>query len=161
MIKLPSLNTPQIALFAFLAGVAGGWVVHGWKEDSGHLSVILQAQERADKLLSTVDTQSAELASLRAIQRPQDRIIIKEVFKYADATPAADRVILPSTWRVRHDSSALGEPAESRRFLDGDTGPVADATALETVAENYETCRAWRQDLIAWQRFWQAVKSAE
>lgn len=104
-----------------------------------------------------VDGLALDLARAKAIQSVTDRKINQEVSRYAEITPAADRCTLPGTWRVRHDLAATGELPDPARLVAGDSGKVEDATALETVADNYQDCREWRGQLIGWQRWWGEV----
>lgn len=117
----------------------------------------LAAAQAADKR-KRVDRLALDLERARADRRIVYRTITQEVARYVDVTPAADRCTLPGTWRLRHDLAATGETlADAARIAAGAAGPVADATALGTVADNYAECREWRAQLIGWQRWWGEV----
>lgn len=122
------------------------------------------AQEKLDIALAyageivrrqdTADGLAAENATLRAVQAPKDRIITKEITRYVQVTPPALRCVLPGTWRLRHDLAATGDPAaaEAGPLAAGTDAPVEDATALEIVGDNYQTCRVAIAKLEGWQR---------
>lgn len=97
---------------------------------------------------------AAENEKLRADQAPKDRIITQEITRYVQVTPADQRCTLPGTFRVRHDAAATGQtPATATGSMDADPAdPVEDAAVLETVSQNYQTCRADQLALAAWQR---------
>ncbi len=105
-----------------------------------------------------------ELALLNAARRaeaaPREKLITKEVLRYVDVTPPADRCTLPGTWRVRHDAAARGMPLtpDAGSLALGSDGPVEDATALETVAENYAAARECAEKLAGWQRRYRALE---
>jgi hypothetical protein len=110
---------------------------------------IVERQGRADALAS-------ELEAERAKRTPKNRIITKEVIRYAQL-PADRRCELDPAWRVLHDAAATGEPADPARVAAGDAEPVADAAALEVVAGNYEACREYIEQVEGWQRWWDEV----
>ena len=103
-----------------------------------------------------VDALAADLEAERAKRTPKNRIITKEVIRYAQL-PADRRCELDPAWRVLHDAAATGEPADTARVATGAADPVADAAALETVAGNYEQCREYIDQLRGWQRWWGEV----
>ena len=103
-----------------------------------------------------VDALAADLEAERSRRVPKNRIITKEVIRYAQL-PADRRCELDPAWRVLHDAAATGEPADPARVAAGDADPVADAAALETVAGNYEACREYIDQLRGWQRWWGEV----
>lgn len=113
---------------------------------------IVRKQGENDKL-------AGELAHKESEQKPRDRIITKEVLRYVEVTPPADRVVLPGTWRVRHDAAATGEPPDAAGLASGATEPVEDAVAIETVADNYEGCRESIRKLSGWQLWWSDIGS--
>lgn len=98
------------------------------------------------------------LAKSNTVRAGRDRIIIQEVIRYEQATPAADRCTLPGAWRLRHDAAASGEPADPARLVAGGADPVTDAAALATVADNYIDCRGAIEQVKGWQAWWMAVQ---
>lgn len=122
------------------------------------LEAITLAEAQANVLRKSVDSLSITLATEKAVQKPKDRIIYRETVRY-ETLPLDRRCILDGAWRVLHDSAASGDPAAASGAFDVEAAGVTDAAALSTVAENYETCRGWREDLIGWQRFWAAVSN--
>lgn len=105
-----------------------------------------------------VDALAADLEAERAKRIPKNRVITKEVVRY-ETLPADRRCELDPAWRLLHDASATGEPADAARVAAGDAEPVADAAALETVAGNYEQCREYIDQLRGWQRWWSEVSN--
>lgn len=103
-----------------------------------------------------VDALAAELEAERAKRIPKDRVITKEVVRYAQLPPDR-RCDLDTSWRVLHDAAATGEPPEPARLAPGAAEPVGDAAALETVAGNYEQCRKYIDQLDGWQQWWDRV----
>ena len=122
-----------------------------------------QANEIA-RLKDERQAKADELALANAARRtesaPRERLITKEVTRYVQVTNPADRCRLPGTWRLRHDAAASGVPlpADPGPVAAGTAPPVEDAAALETVGDNYEQCREWREQVLGWQEFWQRVK---
>lgn len=148
-----------LIVIASVIGFGAGFKVCDWREDAIQLESIKTAKIDAEKLRSQVNQQNIELAELRQNQKPKDRLIYKNVIRYETIVPADRLCTLDGTFRLHHDSAATGEPTETGRLIDDQAEPVKDSTVLATVAENYETCRGWRQDLIAWQTFWRSIKS--
>lgn len=112
-----------------------------------------QQQERADGL----DT---KLSATRSAQAPRDRLITKEITRYVQVTPPDHRCTLPGTWRVRHDAAATGVPIgpDSGPVGIGENGAVEDATALDTVGENYGLARECFDKLDYWQRRYRTIE---
>lgn len=123
-----------------------------------HTQALAYAREVATRQ-AAVDDLAADLQTARAAQRPRDRIITKEVIRY-ETLPADRRCTLDGAWRLLHDAAATGAPADTARVATGDAPAVADAAALETVADNYAACRDAQQQVAGWQRWWAAVRPA-
>lgn len=137
--------------YVFGRHVMAGEVAEQQLEDAlAYADLVREAQGRADAL-------AADLARAETVQKPKDRIIIKEVIRYESIVPADRRCDLDGAWRVLHDASATGEPADTARLAAGSADPVTDAAALETVAENYADCREDKRKLSGWQKFWEDV----
>lgn len=140
------------ALSAILA-FGAGWTVNGWRHNAALYDQAAAYAEQVKIEQARADSLAADLEAARQVQAPKDRIIIKEVTRYETLVPPAARCQLDGRWRLLHDAAATGQPADSTRLADGAAEPVADAAALETVADNYETCRQWREQLIGLQQF--------
>lgn len=108
-----------------------------------------------------VDALSAAHEAAQAIQRPKDRIIYREIIKYETTVPADRRCFLDGAWRVLHDSAATGQPADPARLAAGAAESITDATALETVGENYNRCRDAIDQVTGWQAWYAIVKLPE
>ncbi len=148
------------ALLGSIAAGLGGYF-HGRDVEQG----IAAQQQLADERLAAamamakqrrIDRLAADLERARGRQIVQDREIIKEVVRYETIIPAASRCELPGAWRLLHDAAATGEPANTAGLVAGAGDTVADAAAIETVADNYADCRDWRSRLDGWQRWWAA-----
>ena len=156
------MNPWTILLAASLAisGIAVGWSLRGDHEDAKRLRGIEKQIEQAEQIRATVDQAAAAQAKQAAEQSVRDRIITKEVIRYVQVTPPDRRCDLPGTFRVRHDAAATGQPAESASLADSQAEAVTDAAVLETVADNYATCRSAAEQVAGWIDFWSAVKES-
>ena len=125
-------------------------------EDAAKLDQALAYAAEIVERQGKVDALAADLEAERAKRIPKNRVITKEVVRYAQL-PADRRCTLDPAWRLLHDAAATGEPADAARVAAGDAEPVADAAALETVAGNYEACREYIDQLRGWQRWWGEV----
>lgn len=159
---MPSIMNPWIILGLFVAlalSAASGWRLRGDHEAAKlHAQAVAYAEE-IQRRQAAADTLAADLSAERERRIPKARTIIKEVVRYETLVPAARRCDLDGAWRLLHDAAATGEPADPARLAAGDAERVADAAALETVAENYADCREWRAGLIGWQRWWREAGS--
>ena len=126
----------------------------------------LKQEETIKRLKEERQSKADELALANAARRaeaaPRERLITKEVTRYVQVTNPADRCSLPGTWRLRHDTAASGVPIapESGSLATGPTAAVDDATALETVADNYATARECLARLEGWQRRYAVIERA-
>lgn len=151
-----------------IASFGAGWTINGWRSDAKIASIERNvanerahaaevAQKEQARMQAATDSLFAQLEAERAKVKVKDRIIIKEVVRYEQIVPIDRRVELDGAWRVLHDAAASGEPAETSTISDGTASPVTDASALETVSENYADCRGWRDQVIGWQKFWDSL----
>lgn len=145
-------------LFTLVVAGAAGWNVRGDHESAKQLQLVEAAQKKTQAVQREVDRQGDQQAASAAASVVSDREITKEVIRYVQVTKPADRCDLPGTWRVRHDASASGKPAEPAGLAEGIAAPVTDAAALETVSENYADCRHYAAQVVGWNDFWQSVK---
>ena len=153
-----------IGFFVVLAVTNAGSFLFGRDVEEGEQA---QAQLESERLAAAVlarkqrrvDALGVALAKAKADRAGRDRVIIQEVYRYEQVTPAADRCTLPGTWRLRHDLAATGEPAaDPARLAAGGAQPVADATALATVADNYVQCRDVIDQVKGWQSWWKEIQ---
>lgn len=85
-----------------------------------------------------------------------ERIVTREVVRYVQS-PDAGRLVLPAEWVRIHDIAAFGRGAgvpgtafpASRAYADA--GRITDADAIAVTTENYATCHAVRDQLLALQ----------
>lgn len=170
------LLTPKASLaliaIALVAGYGFGRHVAQGEAASQQVNGLIQARQQDktqdqdnSRRQASANTLAATARAGQIAQAQRDRAITKEVIRYVQVTPPADRCLLPGPWRLRHDAAATGNPLE-----DPDTGPlgagagapVEDAAALETVAENYQSARECFAKLDYWQqRYLTIEKPAE
>ena len=137
-----------LAAYSHGRHVAEGEVAQAQRETAlAYAAEIVNQQTLADQL-------ARDNAALRSAQAPKDRIITKEIVKYEFITPPGQRCTLPGTFRLLHDAAATGQPpaTEAGPLAPAAPEPVADATALETIGQNYATCRDTAARLDGWQR---------
>lgn len=161
---------PSLSFKLLVAGIAavtllttGIWIGIEWNQGQVAQDQLEQqklADEQATYLRNRINKLSIDLAAEQAAQKPKDRIITKEVIRYEQVVPAASRCTLSAQWRMLHDAAATGEPPDTGRYLAGADGPVTDAEAIETVADNYETCRECQHRLTGWQRYWRVIEGS-
>ncbi|WP_341743095.1 hypothetical protein [Azonexus hydrophilus] len=166
---IPAGITEALGRWALIALIGtllffGGWRIGVERTEKAQaeklLDVTLAYAERIVELQGVGESLTAENATLRAAQAPKERIVTREVLRYVEVTPPDRRVVLPGTWRVRHDAAAAGtvpEGSATGPLADGAGGtheaaPVPDNVALETVGDNYRTCRETEAKLEGWQR---------
>lgn len=155
-----TLKTALLCLaIGALVGGWSGWVLRGGIEDAKRLKAVQAGIAKTAEGKAKGDELGARQAQAQANQAAKNQIITKEVIRYVEVTPAADRCTLPGTWRVRHDAAATGEPTEPASLAHGATDPVTDAAALETVADNYASCRHAIEQVTGWQSWWQVAKN--
>jgi len=154
-----SLRTAIIALcIGAMLGMATGWTLRGDHEAAQQLDAARASIKATAQAQESVDGLALIQAEQNATQAQADRIITKEVIRYVQVTPPADRCTLPGPWRLHHDAAATGTPADPARLADGQADPVTDAAALATVADNYGDCRHYIRQVEGWQAWWQTAK---
>lgn len=166
---IPAGITAMLGRWALIALIGtllffGGWRIGVERTEKAQAEKLVDATlayaERIVELQDVGESLAAENTTLRAAQVPKDRIITREVLRYVEVTPPDRRVVLPGTWRVRHDAAAAGTVPEGPAagpLADGTGGtheaaPVPDDIALETVDNNYRACRETEAKLEGWQR---------
>lgn len=115
---------------------------------------IIKNQDEASRLAS-------ENAAIRAARAPKDRLITKEITRYA--THPDRHCLLPGAFRLLHDGAARGDLAAvsgTGPLADGSADPVEDTTLLQTIDENYAACRETAARLEGWQRRQRAISRA-
>lgn len=150
-------------LSAMVAASAGGFFF-GRSYEAGE-----QAKTQLDKALAyageivaqqdRADVTADHIEQLRKAAGKANRVITKEVTRYVEVTKPADRCDLPATWRVRHDAAATGAATDTEALAvaAAGAGAVADAAALETVADNYEACRGYIEQVKGWQAYYRML----
>lgn len=154
-LQMKILAALAIAIICASAGFATGYDLAAGKAAQEALEA--ERQAFADHLAASakVAELSADLERARADKAKQDKTIAKEIHRYETLVPAARRCQLAGHWRMLHDAAATGAPPAG--LADATAQPVADATALDTVAGNYEACRDWRDQLTGLQQYVRTV----
>lgn len=153
-----------IAGVLLLAGLLLASYQHGRQTMAGEVAREQRDNERlaAAQIAAKqrrIDALFASLEAARTAQKPKDRIITKEIIKYETTVPADRRCALDGAWRVLHDAAATGQPANPSSLVAGAAPAVTDATALETVGENYNRCRDAIDQVSGW-RAWYGLASS-
>lgn len=160
--------SPQILAIAVAAALSA---LSGWKvtslyykaEISDMLAAAAQAAQEARDLNDKIEVMGLELAGVvserdaarRQKARNLQRVVTRKVIEYVQ-NPAIERVHLPAEWVRLHDTAASGrmsEDADPAGPTDDPAVGVTDADAIAVVVENYATCTATRNQLIALQEW--------
>ena len=156
------------ALIAFSIGAGvGTYATNTWwkaKERDRLAEQVKEANRQIEReQQSDAATQATGEAVANAVDRVQwrTRTIIREVPVYV--TPETDRSYgdLPLGFVRLHDAAATGTAPVpfGTGESSGTSGGVAPSAAISTIADNYGTCRVWREQVIGWQD-WYATQSA-
>lgn len=157
-------------LFAATTGGAGyllGRADQRTAQASQGTAVVQQALDKTTAGHRAATDLAADNSAARGERQTITRTLIRYVDRYEKDTPATDRCPLPNTWRLRHDAAAAGRlpiAAGAGPLADGTdataqapadpalAGPVDDAAAIGTVADNYAICHEAADKLAGWQR---------
>lgn len=118
--------------------------------------------ENAEMAMQAVSDNAARLyADLQAERERKNKVITKEVVKYAE-NPNAGRCVLPADWVRTHDQAASGMPDDSEPSSGSNDDPArfTDVDALATVTENYRICVTELDKLKALQSWVNAIIEA-
>jgi hypothetical protein len=125
-----------------------------WKAKVHELELKL-AQMEAQSLQINLDLTHEILIneSLRKeVQNAKEKVIVKYVTKYDNRCELSDAFVR------MHDSSANDELPPGASDLVGGPSEIKASEVLTTVTENYSTCYAIRERLIAWQEWYKKQK---
>lgn len=117
------------------------------------------------KLLAEREAYAKQVRELQAKQQQiitktvieyRDRVqVVKEkgdeIVRYVDRLVPMDSPLLAGGVRVIHDAAATGHMPDDPERAAAAAAPVEAATLSTTVAENYTTCRATAEQLVALQ----------
>jgi hypothetical protein len=149
-----------LTLAAAVAGFAGGWKVHDWRDAAAQLAAARTA-------IAVVQHQAAVGQQVAvASQKAQDqvrtvtRILIQKVPEYV--TPTTDaRYPLPWGFVRLHDAAAAGAPlpaaAPGPGGADDAPSDVAASSAAAVIVANYGDCHADQERLAAFQTWAKGV----
>lgn len=119
---------------------------HAWDaEKTKQAAILAELEKRQTEATVQVVTEYVDRVQ---VVREKAKTIIKEVPVYVPSDSNCD---LGGGFRVLHDAAAANELPDPARITDA---PAADAaTVAETVADNYGTCHAIREQLISLQNW--------
>lgn len=86
------------------------------------------------------------------VKNAKEKVIVKYITKHDNRCELSDAFV-----RL-HDSAAQDQLPPSSSDLDGGTSEIKASEVLTTVADNYSTCYAIREKLIAWQNWYKQQK---
>lgn len=155
-----------VAVFLVL-GLRSHWITAGVKQEQAAEAKrlekakvkVVKREVKADKITEAVKTDNVKA---KAKIEYRTKLLVKEVPVYV--TPAADdRCVVPLGFVRLHDQAASGGPPSLSQApggpLDAPSGiPLSDA--LSTVIGNYGVAFEWREEAMAWRR-WYAEQSVE
>jgi hypothetical protein len=174
--------TPKFLLIALIITAASAfWAGWEWRDRAADAELLAEQAKLTTLRLelaqaaTTASEQARELERLTAAQvalaneaealRSQERevverVVTNEVIRYVQS-PNAGLLTLPAEWVRIHDRAAAGrsvpETAFPSRNAYADAGRVTDADALAVTTDNYATCHAIRDQLIALQDWVKAI----
>lgn len=122
-----------------------------WDADKASMQAQIEQLSREAKTVNT-KIETVVVERVRTVKE-KARVIEKEIPVFIPS----DSCELPGGFRLLHDAAASSTIPDRSRIADSAPVPVEDATT--TVAENYEQCLVWREELIGWQ-YWYEEQSA-
>jgi uncharacterized coiled-coil protein SlyX len=149
-----------IQVFSIVLLVIGVWFQGAiandkiWQSKITDLELKLaKAESKSLEINSALTEEILKNETLREeVKNVKEKVIVKYVTKYDNKCELSDAFV-----RVL-DSSANNELPPSSENLDGATTDVKASEVLTSVTENYSTCYAIREKLIAWQEWYKRQK---
>jgi len=149
-----------IQVFSIVLLVIGVWFQGAiandkiWQSKITDLELKLaKAESKSLEINSALTEELLKNETLREeVKNVKEKVIVKYVTKYDNKCELSDAFV-----RVL-DSSANNELPPSSENLDGATTDVKASEVLTSVTENYSTCYAIREKLIAWQEWYRKQK---
>lgn len=149
-----------IQVFSIVLLVIGVWFQGAianekiWQSKITDLELQLaKAESKSIEINSALTEQILKNETLREeVKNAKEKVIVKYVTKYDNKCELSDAFV-----RVL-DSSANNEVPPSSENLDGATTDVKASEVLTSVTENYSTCYAIREKLVAWQEWYRKQK---
>jgi hypothetical protein len=143
-----------LAALAAVAGFAGGWQVHGWRDASAELSAARTAVRVAERQAAVGQQVAVSDQQAQDHVRTVTRILIRKVPQYVSPTTDV-RFPLPWGFVRLHDAAAAGVdlPALAAGPARPDDAPsdVAASAAASVIVANYGDCHADQDRLAAFQ----------
>ncbi len=145
-----------IIVASIAVGFASGWQTNGKRWQARHDKAQLEqqaalAKAQAKQAEATTQVVTEYIDRVQVV-RGKTQTIVKEVPIYVKA----DDPDLPGGFRLLHDASARGEPADSTKLADAPSVSAQDVAA--TVADNYGQCREQAEQLKGLQDWVQALE---
>lgn len=144
-----ALLASALALVAFVGGFSAGSYHMGKQYGELKSQVEAAAQVHAVEVARLAEYGKGLEAELKKRQG-QIRTVTKEIVREIP-TVVGDGNCINNGWVRVHDA-AVGVSVPARQ-PDDSTGGVTAARAAETVVVNYGECLAWREQLLAWQKW--------
>jgi len=149
-----------IQVFSIVLLVIGVWFQGAiandkiWQSKITDLELKLaKAESKSLEINSALTEELLKNETLREeVKNVKEKVIVKYVTKYDNKCELSDAFV-----RVL-DSSANNELPPSSENLDGATTDVKASEVLTSVTENYSTCYAIREKLLAWQEWYRKQK---
>jgi hypothetical protein len=149
-----------IQVFSIILLVIGVWFQGAiandkiWQGKITDLELKLaKAESKSLEINSALTEEILKNETLREeVKNAKEKVIVKYVTKYDNKCELSDAFV-----RVL-DSSANNELPPSSENLTGATTDVKASEVLTSVTENYSTCYAIREKLIAWQEWYKRQK---
>jgi uncharacterized coiled-coil protein SlyX len=149
-----------IQVFSIVLLVIGVWFQGAiandkiWQSKITDLELKLaKAESKSLEINSALTEEILKNETLREeVKNVKEKVIVKYVTKYDNKCELSDAFV-----RVL-DSSANNELPPSSENLDGATTDVKASEVLTSVTENYSTCYAIREKLLAWQEWYRKQK---
>ena len=139
-------------------GFGAGYSVKATACKADALELALQTERETNKLkldLASIGSNTTKEYNERVVP-----IYIERERNTQLAGTVADKAPVSNGWVYLHDTAALGGTAQESLVADSDPSDTPSNDALAVVADNYGTCRAIRQQLIALQSFNAQVAAA-
>lgn len=147
------------------AVIAAGIAIYGYGLNEHHLGYKEAKAEDAKVAEAVKAKYDIEVAAIKAKQQEvithevivyRDRVkIVKEkgdeIIKEVQVLVPLNSPLLAGGVRVAHDAAALGNLPDDPEGAARTAAPIETAALLTTVAENYQSCSAEREKLIALQ----------
>ena len=148
------------AAVAFVLFIDNGGYQRGKAELTEYIAkqatATLAAQKVVEKIVTRTEIEYRD--RIRVIKEKGDTVV-REVPIYVTKEDDSACELRAGFVRV-HDAAAAGAGAPGGATeSDRTAGGVALSEALSVVADNYKTCRIWREQVIGWQEYYRSLQA--